>query len=76
MRYIKIDSYFVEEGRVYFCDLYINPFQIESFHETEISYTTDVGEAGMRGTTHIRTKSGEEHDIDMPIEQFAMLMES
>jgi hypothetical protein len=62
-RFAKLEEFFVEEGRLYFNELWINPFQIESFLPLEVSYINDTNEEVDMLATKIITKSGMEHNI-------------
>lgn len=64
-RFIKLPAFIYEEGLIWFHDLYINPFQIESIIELDIEYISPEGESVQRTGSSIITKSGVEHDIDM-----------
>ena len=68
-RFVKIPSYFYEDGLIWFSDLWINPFQIESLVETDIKYTSPEGDEVETNGTKIFTKSGMEHDINMTTEE-------
>lgn len=65
-RFIKLPAFFYDDGLIWFHDLYINPFQIESITEIDISYTSPEGESVETMGSNIVTKSGAEHDINMP----------
>jgi hypothetical protein len=69
-RFVKIPCYFYDDGLIWFNDLWINPFQIESFLETDITYTDPSGEQVETNGTKIYTKSGMEHDVNLPIHEF------
>jgi hypothetical protein len=69
-RFIKLPSFFYEDNLLYFNDLWINPFQIESYTETEVSYTDENGIAIERTGVNIITRSGQEWGILLDVEQF------
>lgn len=69
-RYILLPEYFYEDELIWFNDLYIIPFQIESFIETDVSYNTPDGESVDTTGVKIWTKSGREHDILLTLEEF------
>jgi hypothetical protein len=64
-RFTKLDEFFVEDGRLYFNDLWINPFQIESYLPLEVSYIDDNNQEVDMIATKIITKSGMEHNIKL-----------
>lgn len=70
-RFILLPSFFQEDGMVWFHDLWINPFQIESISEIDISYTDPESQMSVtRNGMRIVTRSGQQHDIDMTIDDF------
>ena len=70
-RFIKLPVYFYEDSLIWFSDLWINPFQIESFVETDIRYTSPEGDEVETNGTKIFTKSGMEHEVNLTIEEFS-----
>ena len=73
-RFINLPAFFYEEGLIWFHDLYINPFQIESITETLVEYATPDGENVEHAGCTIVTKSGQEHDINMSPEDLLLLI--
>ena len=69
-RYILLSEYFYEDNLIWFNDLWINPFQIESFTETDIEYNTPEGEHVNTTGVKINTRSGREHDLNMTLDEF------
>lgn len=74
-RFIKLTSFFYEDDLLYFNDLWINPFQIESYTETEVSYTDENGIGIERNGVNIVTKSGQEWGVLLSADEFAALVE-
>jgi hypothetical protein len=74
-RFIKIPSFFYEDNLLYFNDLWINPFQIESYIETDISYTDETGMHIDRTGVKLFTKGGLEWGVMMTIEEFERIIE-
>jgi hypothetical protein len=74
-RFIKIPSFFYEDNLLYFNDLWINPFQIESYIETDISYTDDNGIHIERNGVKVFTKGGMEWGVLLTIEEFERIVE-
>ena len=64
-RFISFESITIQKnGDTEFFDFMINPFQIESMYQTEVSY--DCVESGERITEpccYIMTKSGARHNV-------------
>lgn len=75
-RFIKLEAFFIEEGRLYFFNLWVNPFQVESFMELTVNYTGEEGEDVEIVGTKIITKSGEEYDINMGPDSLESLLNS
>lgn len=73
-RFINLPAFIYEDGLIWFHDLYINPFQIESVTEVDISYTSPEGETIETKGSNIVTKSGAEHDINMPPNDLLMII--
>jgi len=73
-RFIKLPAFFYEDGLIWFHDLYINPFQIESFTENDITYTDPDGLQIVKNGSTIITKSGAEHDINLSPEELMPLL--
>lgn len=73
-RFLKMPVYFYEDNLIWFSDLWINPFQIEFFVETDITYTSPEGEHVETNGTKIYTKSGMEHEVNLTIEEFLKLL--
>lgn len=69
-RFIKLPTYFYLEDELYFGDLYINPFQIESFQEAKIEYIDENGIEISRDGVNVTTKSGIEHGLLVPLQEF------
>lgn len=69
-RFIVLPAFFLEDGLIYFHDLRINPFNIEAYYETSISFTDDNGKSVDDDAVKIFTKSGFEYEINLPIEIF------
>jgi hypothetical protein len=74
-RFIKIPSFFYEDNLLYFNDLWINPFQIESYIETDISYTDETGMPIEITGVKLFTKGGLEWGVMMTIEEFERIIE-
>lgn len=74
-RFIKLPTFFYLEDELYFGDLYINPFQIESFQESKIEYIDENGIEISRDGVNITTKSGIEHGILMHVQEFIGLIQ-
>jgi hypothetical protein len=74
-RFIKIPSFFYEDNLLYFNDLWINPFQVESYIETDISYTDDSGIPVERNGVKVFTKGGMEWGVLLTIEEFERIIE-
>lgn len=74
-RFIKLTSFFYEDDLLYFNDLWINPFQIESYTETEVSYTDENGIGIERNGVNLVTKSGQEWGVLLSADEFAALVE-
>lgn len=63
-RYKKLEGVTIGESKeVFFFELYINPFQIESFYETEIEFTNEDEMRVVRMCCFLITKSGERHHV-------------
>ena len=73
-RFIKLPCYTTTDGMVFFSDIFINPFQIESYYEVEISYKDESGIPVSKQGVKIATKSGLDHDIDLPIKEFENIL--
>lgn len=73
-RFIKLPSLFFDEDLMYFSDIWINPFQVESFVSLDLSYTNELGEEVEVNGTKITTKSGDEHDINLPVKDVERLL--
>lgn len=73
-RFINLPAFIYEDGLIWFHDLYINPFQIESVVEIDISYTSPEGESVETKGSSIVTKSGCEHDINMSPEDLILII--
>lgn len=74
-RFIKLPSFFYENNLLYFNDLWINPFQIESYIETDISYTDENGDHVDRNGVKIFTKGAMEWGVLLTIEEFQKIIE-
>ena len=73
-RFIKLPGFFYDDGLIWFHDLYINPFQIESVTEIDITYTSPEGEHIEATGSNIVTKSGCEHDINLSPDDLMLLI--
>jgi hypothetical protein len=73
-RFINLPAFFYDDGLIWFHDLYINPFQIESVTEIDITYTNPEGENVESKGSSIMTKSGNEHDINMSPEDLLLII--
>lgn len=63
-RYKKLDALTISESKeVFFFDLFINPFQVESFYETDVEFTNESGKREMHPCCYITTKSGSSHNV-------------
>lgn len=64
-RFVTLEAVSIDKSRnVTFYDFCLNPFQVESFYESEISYdNVDTLEAVTRVCCTLRTKSGAVHTI-------------
>jgi len=69
-RFTSIPTLTYEEDESYVKNLWVNPFQIESFYEIEISYTDDHGDNVTCDGVRVLTKSGDEWDALVTIGQF------
>ena len=75
-RFLKLSSCSItEDGDIISFDLYINPFQIESFIESDLKYTDSIGTSISTPCISIVTKTGSEHCILMKINEFRNLVE-
>lgn len=75
MRYVKYPCFFFEDELVYFADVYLNPFQIESFYQTALDYKNEDGDNISEEGVKLITKSGAEIEIRMPIDEFISSLE-
>lgn len=73
-RFVKLPSFFYEDNLLYFNDLWINPFQIESYTETDIAYTDENGISIERNGVKLITKSGQEWGVLLTVEEFASVV--
>lgn len=73
-RFITLPAFFYDDGLIWFHDLHINPFQIESITEANISYTGPDGNQIESVGSSILTKSGHEHDINMSPEELMSII--
>lgn len=64
-RFIKLEAFFVNEGRLFFYDLWVNPFQVEAFMELTVNYIGEDNEDVELVATKFITKSGEEFDVNI-----------
>lgn len=64
-RFIKLEAFFVNEGRLFFYDLWVNPFQVEAFMELTVNYINEDNQDVEMVATKIITKSGEEYDVSL-----------
>lgn len=69
-RYLTLPAAIVEDEDVKFCDVRINPFSIDFYFEAEIEYENEEGSMAYFSTTRITTRTGNEIDIMMSIEEF------
>lgn len=74
-RFVRVPSFFYEKDLLYFNDVWINPFQVESFIETDISYTDENGIHIERNGVKAFTKGGMEWGILLTIEEFRRIVE-
>jgi hypothetical protein len=70
-RFKTVKCYYVDGKAMYSHDVYLNPFQVESFYSTSI--TDEDGEEV--STTHVHMKSGDCLDVFMDIEDFLKILE-
>lgn len=73
-RFVKLPSFFYENNLLYFNDLWINPFQIESYIETDMSYTDENGIDIERTAVKVYTKSGIEWGVLLTPEEFESVL--
>lgn len=63
-RYKRLKALTISEEReVFFFDLHINPFQVESFYDTEVEFTNEDGMRVTKVCCYMTTKSGERHYV-------------
>ena len=64
-RFVTLEAVSIDKNKnVTFYDFCLNPFQVESFYESEISYdNVDSLDAVTQACCTIRTKSGAVHTI-------------
>lgn len=75
-RYKKLDGLTITESKeVYFFDLFINPFQVESFYETEVEFTNETGMRVSQPCCYLTTKSGENHNVLGSAEEIEKILE-
>jgi hypothetical protein len=74
-RFIKLNAYEITvDGEVVSFDLMINPFQIESYIETDLNFHDDVI-SQVKPCIKLTTKSGIDHNILMNIGEFEKAIE-
>jgi hypothetical protein len=69
-RFTSIPTLTYTETESYVKNLWVNPFQIESFYEIEISYTDDNGNNVTCDGIRVLTKAGDEWDALLSIDKF------
>ena len=74
-RFIKLPGFFFEDELLFFHDLWINPFQVESFISLDISYTNDDGMNVEVNGSKIITRSGVEYDVNLPPEDLVTVLQ-
>jgi hypothetical protein len=74
-RFIKLPGFFFEDELLFFHDLWINPFQVESFISLDISYTNDDGMNVEVNGSKIVTKSGVEYDVSLSPEDLIKVLQ-
>jgi hypothetical protein len=73
-RFVKLPMFYFEEDLMYFSEMWINPFQIESFVSLDLSYTNEFGvEVDVNGS-RITTKSGLDYDINLTVRDLEKLL--
>ena len=74
-RFIKLNAYEITgEGEVVSFDLMINPFQIESYIETDLQFHEDMI-SQIRSCVKFTTKSGIDHNVLMSLGEFERAIE-
>ena len=73
-RFVKLVACFIEDSQLLEYDLYINPFQIESFSESQV-LTADGEQVDSIETVRIRTKTGVDYEILSNVNEFIKLVE-
>jgi hypothetical protein len=73
-RFTPIPTMTYEETESYVKNLWVNPFQIESFYEIEISYTDDDGNDVQCDGVRVLTKAGDEWDAMLSIDEFLKIV--
>ena len=62
-RYTKLEGVIISDDKeVFFFDLYLNPFQVESIYESEVSFYSGRKKE-TRSCCHLIMKSGTTHDV-------------
>lgn len=69
-RFITLEAFFMEDDMLFFHDLKINPFSIESYYETSIGWTNEDGEHLDGPAVKLFTKSGFDYDVRISLEDF------
>jgi len=73
-RFITLPMCFLVEEELMQSDLKLNPFQIEGYVSSSVTYQDDDNIPIEAEATKIFTKSGYEYDILLPIEEFEKLI--
>lgn len=74
-RFIKLPGFFFEDELLFFHDVWINPFQVESFICLDMSYTNEEGMNVEVNGSKLFTKSGVEYDINLPPEDLEKVLQ-
>lgn len=71
-RYIKLPAAIIEYDEVSFTNLCINPFSIDVYFESSIECPDDNGDMHDIPCVRVITRTGNEYDILIPVEDFEM----
>jgi hypothetical protein len=76
-RFVLMEAVSIDKSKnVTFYDFYLNPFQIESFYESEVSYDRDdTLETETKECCTLRTKSGAVHTVLLNTEEMKSIIE-
>ena len=75
-RFVILPAYDInEDGSILSYDMRVNPFQIESYVETDLNYIDELTVSNSRPSIRISMKSGIEHNIVLGIEEFENAIE-